>query len=105
MRRWLAAAALAAMIGQAPAARADDPPPGLICRVEGYDVGLINQGDVPVPVGTVIAWSVPFSRSEGEHAFDRPLAPGAMEMMNGVLESSYLRPGTECLVTAAGANP
>jgi hypothetical protein len=94
MTRWLAPVLIAATL--APPVAAEEAPPGLVCRVEGYDVALINGGEAAIPEGTVIAWSVPFSRSDGRHVFDRPLAPGGMVMMNGVLESSYLRPGTEC---------
>jgi hypothetical protein len=81
---------------------AQDAVPGLVCRVEGYDVALINQGETPLEAGTTINWSVPFSRSAGQHELDRTLGPGALVMLNGVLESSYLRPGTECRI-AVGA--
>lgn len=82
----------------AQAVAAQEAAPGLVCRVEGYDVAIINQGSTPFEAGTIISWSVPFSRSAGQHELDRTLGPGALVMLNGVLESSYLRPGTECRI-------
>ncbi|MGP1355802.1 hypothetical protein [Roseicyclus sp.] len=105
MRRRIALAVLAAILSPAHAAGAGDAPAGLVCRVEGYDVALINRGEAPVEAGTSVTWSVPFSRSEGQHHLERPLEPGALVMLNGVLESSYLRPGTECLILRAVQDP
>jgi hypothetical protein len=79
-------------------AAAQEAVPGLVCRVEGYDVALINLGETPVEAGTMINWSVRFSRSEGHHELDRTLEPGSLVMLNGVLGSSYLRSGTECRI-------
>ncbi|MCU4652688.1 hypothetical protein N8I71_07585 [Roseibacterium sp. SDUM158016] len=84
---------------------ADDTAPGVICRVEGYDVALINLGEVPLAEGTTIHWSVPFARMEGSHVLLRPLEPGRLEMIGGALESSYLGPETECNASLGEAPP
>ena len=56
MKHRLAPVLIAATL--APPLSAEEAPPGLVCRVEGYDVALINGGEAAIPEGTVIAWSV-----------------------------------------------
>ncbi|PWK62382.1 hypothetical protein [Roseicyclus mahoneyensis] len=98
-------ACLTAAMTAGSTALADDLPPGLVCRVEGYDLALINTGATPVAAGTVIGWSVPFARADGRHDFDAPLPSGGMVMLGGVLESSYLRPGTPCHLAPGDDDP
>lgn len=99
------AASVVAALASSSAALAADAPSGLSCRVEGYDVALLNHGDAPVAEGTVVHWSVPFARAQGSYEFLRPLAPGGIVMIGGALGSSYLGPGTDCRIGPADPGP
>lgn len=99
MRRVLATAALAALGVAAPAgAEEHDPQGDIICRVDGYDVVLVNTGAEDLAEGTAISWAVTFARSDGTHALTRPLAPGGVIVLTGALGSSYLTSRVPCEV-------
>lgn len=68
----------------------------VICVVSGYDVVLRNHGPIPIPVGTVIEWEVPFARMNGSYVLSSPIDPGGQLFQTAVLGSSYLGPGTPC---------
>jgi hypothetical protein len=97
MRRAAPAALLLLAAAGAAAQTADAPP--ATCRVDGYDVVLINTGTDPLPQGTGFGWSVPFARAEGVHVLEGDLAPGRVIVLTGALGSSFLRTTTECIAT------
>lgn len=70
----------------------------LVCEVAGYDVIILYSGEASIPAGSVLEWSVPFSRSEGHHDLTRDLAPGDRVFLSAVLGSSYLDPGKPCFI-------
>lgn len=89
---------LALALGPVALSAEEQASPDLTCKVDGYDVIMVNSGTIPVPAGSEIDWSVPFARSEGRHVFDRELVPGGVVVLTGALGSSYLTPSAECLV-------
>lgn len=105
MRQGLRKVALGVVLVSSSAALADDAPDRVSCRVEGYDVALINNGEEALAEGTIIHWSVPFARADGRHELVRPLEPGRLVMIGGALGSSYLDPQTECHVGLEDADP
>ncbi len=66
------------------------------CSVAAYDVILKNEGDAPIPAGTVLTWEVRFARLDGTHRLEADLAPGGMVYLTGALVSSYLNPRVPC---------
>jgi hypothetical protein len=66
------------------------------CSVAAYDVILKNEGDAPIPAGTVLTWEVRFARLDGTHKLEADLAPGGMVYLTGALVSSYLNPRVPC---------
>lgn len=79
---------------------ADESP--VRCKVSGYDVIVYNEGTEPVPLGTVIAWSVPFARMEAEHTLTADLEPGDRVFLSGALGASFLGSSTPCSLTIGG---
>jgi len=83
-----------------------EEPPLLACMVNGYDLALTNNGTETLPIGTEIAWEVPFARREGVYALTRAMDPKAITVVTATNGSSYLNPRIPCtaeLVEAAEA--
>lgn len=68
------------------------------CQTAGYDLILINSGDVALAEGTEIAWAVDFARAEGFHVLNRPLEPGRRIVIVAATDPSYLTTDTPCRV-------
>ena len=66
------------------------------CSVAAYDVILKNEGQAPIPAGTVLSWEGRFARLDGAHRLETDLAPGGMVYLTGALVSSYLNPRVPC---------
>jgi len=101
--RLAARAVIVALAAAAtPAAGQPDDPPAVVCRVDGYDVVILNPGETPLAAGAGIRWSVRIARSEGLHVLSRPLEPGRVVVLTGALGSSFLEPGDGCLAAVDG---
>ncbi len=70
----------------------------IACQTAGYDLILMNSGDVALPDGTEIDWAVEFARAEGVHVLDRPLEPGRRIVIVAATDPSYLTTDTPCTV-------
>ena len=99
--RATALVVITALVGQAVAQTGEAV--AVTCKVEGYDVVLVNGGDSALPAETVLDWSVPFARAEGSHRLERALDPGRIVVLTGALGSSYLGTRTRCLISLGAA--
>ncbi|MES2843995.1 MAG: hypothetical protein V4747_03085 [Pseudomonadota bacterium] len=77
----------------------------LTCKVNGYDVILMNPTDMPVPLGTQVDWNVPYARMTGTHTLTADMAPDGQAVLSGALAANYLDNRKPCEVITTLPTP
>lgn len=92
----LATIALSALTPSTAFAQADNNTlPAVACEVSGYDVIIRNAGAGPIAAGTMLGWSVPFARRQGDLTLASALPPGEVVFVSNIL-GTYLGTKTPC---------